>query len=218
MTIKYFLVLFFFGFINLVSAQDKPTFSDQQFKLSIGPVKGQPGFFETFTWSQGFGATLEYNNHFSKRFSWGCELGFTFDYDYRQSNRFAIYITDDGTINIGNTEGYYDYTRNQFSIIPQISYHIVNRPKFNVCLTGGFGLYSVKTSHYSLTPNSLLLGGFHHTSLFPLYYVGNLALSFDYKISPHVFAGLKVQDHIVGDFEFRSLRVSLGYIIDAVSP
>lgn len=210
---KFLLVFFFISFFNLLVAQEKPTFSDQQFKLSIGPVKGQPGFFETFTWSQGFGTSLEYNNHFSKRFSWGCELGFTFDYDYRLSNRFAIFTTDDREINIGNTEDYYDYTRNQFSIIPQISYHIINRPKFNVNFTGGFGIYSEKTSHYSLTPNSILMGGYH-TSLLELYYVVNFSLSFDYKINPHVFAGLKVQDHVFGDLEFRSLKVSLGYIID----
>lgn len=210
---KYIPVLFLFCFINLLAAQDKPTFSDQQFKLSIGPVKGQPDVLENFTWSKGFGASLEYNNHFSKRFSWGCELGFTFDYDYRRTNRYAIYITDDGTINIGNTKGYYDYTRSQFSIIPQISYHIINRPKFNVSLTGGFGLFSEKSTRFTLKPDVLVVGSLH-TSLFEWFYVGNFALSFDYKISPHVFAGLKVQDHIFLDSEFRSLRVSLGYIID----
>ena len=213
MTTKQFIFLFFFGFINLASAQEKPTFSDQQFKLSFGPARGQPPLFATFEWSKGLGVSVEYNNHFSKRFSWGCELGFTFDSDYEKTNHYSFYIPSDGYIYVAESEVIYNFMRTQYSIIPQISYHIMNKPKFNLSLTGGFGICSEYFSNFMISPNGLFLGNRQRTFR-DLNYVGNFALSFDYKISPHVFAGIKVQDHIFGDEEFRSLRISLGYIID----
>lgn len=215
MSTRYFFLLFFTGALNLAFAQEKLSFSDQQLKLSFGPLNGQPNFFEfhDFEWSKGLGISLEYNNHFSKRFSWGCEFGYTYDYDSLKPNRYSYIFTDDGIINISEQEWYHSFMRNQYSIIPQISYHIVNRPKLNINLTGGFGLFSEKVTRFTLTPNRLVVGSLN-TSFLELFYVGNFALSVDYKISPHVFAGVKVQDHIFLDSEFRSLRLSLGYVID----
>ncbi|MEZ4910732.1 MAG: hypothetical protein R2774_07705 [Saprospiraceae bacterium] len=103
--------------------------------------------------------------------------------------------------------------RTQYSIIPQISFHIINRNKLNMTFTGGFGLFSQKSSRFTITPNTLVVGSIS-SSFYGLLFVGNFALSVDYKISPRVFAGVKVQDHIFLDSEFRSLRASLGYIIE----
>lgn len=63
MSTRYFFLLFFTGALNLTFAQEKLSFSDQQLKLSFGPLNGQPNFFEfyDFEWSKGFGISLEYN-------------------------------------------------------------------------------------------------------------------------------------------------------------
>ncbi|MEZ4910731.1 MAG: hypothetical protein R2774_07700 [Saprospiraceae bacterium] len=88
---KYSLIVIILIFIaNLLISQEKETFSDEQFKLSIGPLRGQPDYFEDFEWSKGFGTAIEYNNHFSKKFSWGCEIGLTYDYEYL--SQIAIYF------------------------------------------------------------------------------------------------------------------------------
>lgn len=208
-----FTAISFLFCLSHIYSQNSNTFSNQQFKLSIGPAKGQPPLFASFDWSKGFGASVEYNKQMSKRFSWGCELGFTFDTDYIKTNFYNFNSTNTGELVIEDTEIINNFMRTTYSVIPQITYHFLNKRKINIGLTGGFGLMSENFSHTTLSPNGLYIGN-RQRSFSDLIYIVHFALSIDYKVSPNVFIGLKLQDHIFStEREFRSLRASIGYVI-----
>lgn len=211
---KFFTLILGLVFSSIVYGQTSETFSNQQFKLSIGPAKGQPPIFQFFEWSKGLGASVEYNRHFSKRFSWGCELGFTFDHDNEEKNYINFYTTTTGQIDVTNTQPVSNFMRMTYNIIPQISYHFINRKKININLTGGFGLMSNNFSSSGISPNGVSMTNVQRTFI-DLVYIANFALSIDYKVSPNVFVGLKLQDHLFStETEFRSLRASVGYVIN----